>query len=152
MRITAVIGYTVAIITIPLTMATFMGMNFFSHQLVEITGLKVSPWSTGGEVVKTIEHGQYRTLLHRPVFDGLFTKKSEGFIQIDWEPGSSLPATIVEDVDYNGDGIIDFQVAYNTQTNTAQLTADNSAVISLQGSYILKERRAVRVNLYNQEK
>lgn len=152
MRVQAVLGYTLAIIAIPLTMATFMGMNFFSHQLVERTGITVSPWSTGGEVLKTIDHGQYRTLLHRPVFDGLFTEKSEGFIQIDWEPGDSLPATIWEDVDYDGDGTTDFQVIYHTQSNTAQLTSYNPAVSSLHGSYILKERRAVRVNLHNHKR
>lgn len=142
-------GYTLAILAIPLAIATFIGMNFFSQKLVEITGIKVSPWSTGGEVAKTIDHGHYRTLLHRPVFDGLFTEKSEGFVQIDWEPGDSLPTTIVEDFDYNADGTTDFRIEYDTKTNTANLTSYNPSVISLEGSYMLKQRRAVRVALYN---
>lgn len=149
MRVKAFTGYTLAIIAIPITLATFMGMNFFSHKLVEITGIKVSPWYTGAEIVETIAHDQYRTLMHRPVFDGLFAEKSEGFVQIDWEPENSLPAKITEDFDYNGDGTTDFRLEYDTQTNTANLTSYNPNVISLGGCYILKQKRAVRVKLYN---
>jgi len=150
MRIKAFIGYTIAMLAIPIALLTFIGMNFFSHKLVESTGIQVSPWFTGAAVAKTIEHEHYRTLLHRPVFDGLFTEKSEGFVQIDWEPLDALPAAITEDVDYNADGIIDFRIEYDTTTNIATLTPYNPNVIAIEGSYILKQRRAVRVNLYHQ--
>ena len=108
MRLKACIGYAIAILTIPISLATLFGMSFFSHQLVDITGIKVSPWFTGGEIVQVIDHGTYRTLMHRPVFDGLISERTIGFIQIDWEPGNNLPLIIRDEIDYNSDGIADF--------------------------------------------
>ena len=49
MRLRAIAGYTWAVLTIPLVLATFVGMNFWAKSLVNATGLKISPWFTGGE-------------------------------------------------------------------------------------------------------
>ena len=70
-KMRAIAGYTWAALTIPLVLATFVGLNFWAKSLVNATGLKISPWFTGGEVQKTVDHGCYRTSIHRPVFDGL---------------------------------------------------------------------------------
>ena len=60
--------------------------------LVSATGLTVSPWFNGGPVVRTVEHGAYRTEIHRPVFDALIGERSEGFVQVSWRPDGAVPA------------------------------------------------------------
>lgn len=149
MHARSILGYTLAVLAIPIVLATFLGNNYFSHKLVDATGIKLSPWDTGGKVVRIIDHGQYHTLLHRPVFDGLIGEKPEGFIQIDWEPKNSLPALITEDIDYDQDGDTDFRIIYEPAANKTILQAYNSRVLSLEGSYKLKDKCAVRVDLRN---
>jgi hypothetical protein len=142
-------GYTLAALATPLVMATFMGWEFWSQQLASASGVKVSPWYTGGEVARTVAHGSYRTLIHRPVFDGLLWEAEEGFVQIQWTPLAALPAAIREAVDYDGDGRDDFQVELDTMQAQARLTGVSPAAVSLEGAYKLKDAWAVRVNLRN---
>lgn len=77
-----------------------------------------------------------------------FGESEEGFIQIDWTSVDALPPAISEEVDYDNDGIADFQINYDKTNNKAILTAYNPKVGSIQGSYILKERCAVRISLH----
>lgn len=41
-------------------------MNAFGKTLASATGLKPSPWLGGGENVRTIDHGTYKTVIHSP--------------------------------------------------------------------------------------
>jgi len=141
------LGYTAALLMIPLALATLMGMGFWSRELVAVTGLSVTPWYTGGEVVRTISHGSYETRIHRPVFDGLLWESRQGFVQIDWTAAQPLPARFEEDIDYDGDGSADFRVELSTEGT--RLNALNPRVLSLEGTYNLKNGRAVRVLLEN---
>ena len=51
------------------------------------------------------DHGAYRTKIHRPVFDWLVGDMDEGFIQVDWEPVTGLPARVSEELEvYPGGG------------------------------------------------
>jgi len=140
-------AYMIAVLMTFAALATLMGGNFFAAKLVDATGVKVSPWYTGGEVVQTIDHGSYRTLIHRPVFDALVGQKEDGFIQLDWEPREALPEKIDDDIDCFGDSNKDFHISLDTKTNVAELTSYSPQVISLAGNYKLKERLAVRVVL-----
>ena len=149
MRIRTFCGYTAAVLTIIVALSTFLGMKFFSHKLIDITGLKISPWFTGGEVVRTIDHGTYQTLQHRVVFDALIGQRSEGFVQLDFSPLNTLPDTISEDIDFDLDGAMDFHVEYHVPTNTAVFTSLTPRAVSVASCYRLKERRAVRINLHN---
>ncbi|MEW6182898.1 MAG: hypothetical protein AB1500_06935 [Bacillota bacterium] len=151
LRLKKVLGYAVATLAVPLIMATFIGMDTWTHGLVSVTGITVSPWFTGGEVIRTIEHGRYRTTLHRPVFDGLLGERKQGFVQVDWSPPEALPEYVCEDVDYDGDGFRDFSVKINTRTCAATLMPCGPTVISLEGSYRLKDALAVRVLLRGRE-
>ena len=146
-RIRAVAGYTIAFLMVPLVLATLMGMGFWSEKLVAVTGLSVTAWYTGGNVVRSIDHGWYETRIHRPVFDGFLWDSRQGFVQVDWTAARPLPARLNEEVDYDGDGTADFRVELNTQDNTAKVTAANPHVLALEGTYNLKNGRAVRVNL-----
>jgi hypothetical protein len=148
-KLTAIAGYTLAVLAMVVVLATFIGMNFWADKLVAVTGLKVSPWFTGGEVVRTIDHGSYQTRIHRAVFDGLVSEYSQGFIQVDWTPLEALPATIDEVIDINDDGQQVFRIELDTRSGLANLTASNHQVLGLKGTYKLKKAWAVRVLLSN---
>ena len=146
-RLKSVLGYTAAVIAFFVVLATFLGSNYFSYKLVSVTGMKVSPRFTGGEVVRTIDHNTYKTLIHRPVFDGLIGERNDGFIQINWDPLEGLPPVIEEKIDYNGDKVEDFLIRFETQTAKATLTAYNPSVKGIENTYILKNGRAARILL-----
>ena len=74
----------------------------------------------------------YDTLVHRPVFDGIFGETKTGFIQIDWTSDSGkLPSEISEKIDYNQDGKDDFAVNLNTLENKAHLEIYNQNALSI---------------------
>ena len=148
-KIKSVIAYAWAALATPIVMATFVGIPFFSKTLVQGTGVKISPWFTGGEVMREYGHEGYRTILRRPVFDGLIGRQSTGFVQIEWQPlvGSVLPATIREEIDYDLDGAVDFVVGLETEANRATVSAQSARVLGLQRVYKLPQERVVRVGL-----
>jgi hypothetical protein len=132
----------------PLVLATFMGMNFFANGLVGATGLHVHPIYTGGEVAQTIDHGQYLTLIHRPVFDGLVGQRSHGFVQIQWQPkDANLPDRIEEQIDFDADKTSDFQIQIDTKTNTADLKPSNARVLSAGEVLTVGTSRLARISL-----
>lgn len=122
-KLKTILGYTAAVLAMFVVLATFIGNRYFSHKLVFATGITVSPWYTGGEIVKVVEHDAYTTLIHRPVFDGLIGERKEGFIQINWEFRTGFPTEIKEAVDYDGDNRADFLVNLNTATGDNPLPA-----------------------------
>lgn len=143
----SIVGYTWAILAFIIALATFLGNDSFSRELASATGITVSPWYSGGEVVKTIEHGAYKTSLHRPVFDSLIGQTKEGFVQINWDPTAGLPPEIRESIDYNGDGKEDFVIILNPATGEVKLTTGNPSVLSVDNAYRLRNGWAVRVRL-----
>jgi len=149
-KIKSILGYLWAAATIVIVLATFMGNNYLSRALALATGITVHPKYSGGEVRKIVEHGSYRTFIHRPVFDALIGEKKDGFIQIRWEPAASLPKVISEGIDYSGDGREDFIVTLDTATGKTTLVKNNQAVLNGEKSYHLSNGWAVRVLLKNQ--
>ncbi len=148
-KVKVFLGYALAALGLPIALATFMGLGFWSETLASATGLRVSPWVTGDEVARTVTHDGYETRIHKPVFMALIGERSEGFVQVDWAPPGRVPPLMTEDIDYNADGQPDFQVELNTQTAQATVTAYTAQVIGLQGIYRLKDAWAVRVTLKN---
>jgi hypothetical protein len=146
-KLKTILGYTAAVFAMVVVLATFMGNSYFSHKLVSATGIKVSPWYTGGEILKSIEHDTYTTHIHRPVFDGLIGKRQEGFIQINWEARTGMPPVILETMDYDGDSKADFLVTLDTATGETSITGYNPAVASIQKTYKLNNGWAVRIKL-----
>ncbi len=146
-RVTKAAGYTLAFLMTPLVLATFVGMDYGARKLVSITGIKVTPWYTGAEVVRKVGHGRYETRIHRPVFDGLLWERKQGFVQVDWAPDQSIPTRIDEEVDFDGDGIADFRVQLESAENAATIIPLDRRVLSLEGTYRLENARSVRVTL-----
>jgi len=136
-----------ALLAFVIVLATFLGNNYFSQKLASTTGSKVSPWFTGGEVIRTIQHDQYNTLVHRPVFDSLIWEKKSGFVQVNWEPLERLPDIIEERIDYNDDGREDFLIKLDTQRGRADIIPLSPSVESFEGAYKLKNGWAIRVLL-----
>jgi len=146
----SVLGYTIAVLALLIALATFIGMESFGRKLVSVTGIKVSPWMIGGEVVRVIEHEGYQTVIHRPVFDGLFGERKEGMLQIDWTPQQGLPLSSIDElIDFDQDGKEDFHIVLDPESNKADLEAINPRVISIEGCYALKDGRAARLLLHH---
>ncbi|MCX5805106.1 MAG: hypothetical protein NT010_03410 [Proteobacteria bacterium] len=149
-RFKSILGYTSAVLAFLVIPATFIGLNYFSSKLVSVTGIKVSPRFTGGEVIKTVDHNTYKTLIHRPVFDGLIGERQNGFIQINWERQNNWPQIIEEKIDYNRDNLEDFFISIETKTGKATLTAYNPSVVGIGQTYVLKSGCAARILLKKQ--
>jgi hypothetical protein len=146
-----IFAYSWAILGVPLILVIFMGMPTLAKMLVDNTDLKVAPKFSGGEIVRTIEHDGYSTIIHEPSFDGLFRPCKQGFVQIDWKATSgSLPETISESVDYNQDGSPDFSIKIRTQTNQFEFAAHNPAVLAAGDRIIpIPNGKILRVHLLN---
>ena len=137
-QVLKIAGYSWAIACLAVVLATFIGNEYFTGRLASATGITVSPRYSGGDVMRSIDHGAYRTVVRRPVFDGLFGERQEGFIQIEWQPLTALPPMIEEAVDFTADGKEDFTFRLDTVAGTSALTPRNPTVVSLE--------RLVRVN------
>ena len=147
-RLRKFLAYGWALLAVPILLASFMGMNGLGKKLVDFTGLKVSPLYTGGEVVQTIGHEGYETLIYQPVFSGLVRERKNGFVQIGWKAtGDRLPESIDDTIDFDRDGKNDFRVKLNTTTNQGQLEAETAEVVALGKILVLKNERIVRVSL-----
>ncbi|OPY77719.1 MAG: hypothetical protein A4E64_01012 [Syntrophorhabdus sp. PtaU1.Bin058] len=146
-KIRSIAGYMWAGAAIIIVLATFFGSGFFSRTLVAASGVKISPLYSGGEVMRSVDHGSYKALIHRPVFDALIGESKEGFVQVNWEPLAGLPPVIEEPVDYNGDGKEDFSIRIDTKTGKATLTRINPLVLSVINTVKLDNGWVVRVQL-----
>jgi hypothetical protein len=113
--IKAFLGYGVAVFCIVFAMATFVTNGQLGRTIVKSAGLSISPWLIGGKSIRTIDHGEYQTVIHAPVFKGLIFGRRNGFIQIDWLQKTGFPAIITENIDYDNDGQTDFNITFEHQ-------------------------------------
>lgn len=151
--ISSILKYLWALLAVPIILATFIGNSFWAEKFIAVTGLQISPWDTGGEVVQTVDHGRYQAIIHRPVFDGLIAERRKGFVQVSWRSSDGvLPEIIDDEIDYDRDGIKDFRIQLDTGRNKAEITALTPYVIKLGGVYNLEKERAVRVSLKNKRR
>jgi hypothetical protein len=146
-KIKSVLGYMVAALMLPAVVVTLIGMGSLAETLVGITGMVISPWYTGGEVARTIQHEGYETRIHRPVFDAIIGERREGFMQVVWTPKSALPETLIEDIDINEDGQPDFQVTLHPKTKTAEWRPYGDQAYGMEGPYEIGEGMGVRIKL-----
>ncbi|MEN6319287.1 MAG: hypothetical protein ABFD82_11100 [Syntrophaceae bacterium] len=142
-----ILGYTWAALAIIIAPVTYIGGSAISRALASATGVIVSPRYSGGEIVRTVNHGTYTTAVHRPVFDALIGQTKTGFIQVNWLPAAGLPPVITETVDFNGDGKADFTIVLNTKSGEASLADKAATVLSLEKTYHLRDGWAARINL-----
>lgn len=146
-RALKIAGYAWAVACVVIVIATFVGNSYFSGKLASATGITVSPWFSGGEIVRSIDHGMYRTVIRRPVFDGLIGESKEGFIQIEWQPVTVLPPVIEDGIDFTGDGKEDFAFRLDTAAGTGALTPRNPSVIAIQTLVKVNQGWVARIQL-----
>ena len=145
-----ILGYGWAVLAIPLVLVLFFGLDSWAKLLAQSTGIRVSPWMNGGEIVRTLSHGDYETRIHRPVFDGLLGPRARGFVQVDWvavPPTTALPVRTGEQIDYDHDGVMDFEVELDSKTNHAALKPLRPEVLGCERVMLLKNGRVLRVDL-----
>lgn len=116
------------------------------------TGLKISPHFTGGETAAVVDHGAYRTIVHRPVFDALFWEWPTGFVQVGWEPAGALPGKIREEVDLFGGGARGFYVNLDTLTGAASYEGQPGSVTVPPKAERLRDSWVIRVRVENPKK
>ncbi|MEW6262893.1 MAG: hypothetical protein AB1641_07425 [Thermodesulfobacteriota bacterium] len=146
-KIKSILGYAWAAICLLIVLATFLGNGPFSQLLARASFMKINPKYTGGEVARTIDHGQYKTHIHHPVFAALIGESETGFVQIAWEPVTALPPVIEEKIDYNGDGKSDFSIKLESAQGRAELKSDQATVGPIAGVFEYKKGWRVRVHL-----
>lgn len=150
MKIKTWLAYSWAALATPIVLATFMGMGTLVPRFVAVTGLHVHPIYSGGEVARTIDHGSYQTLIHRPVFDGLIGQRNTGFVQIRWQAkDANLPASIEEPIDFDADGVDDLRVRLDTTTQNINAEINDARVVSIDHAIVVPDGRIMRVNLRN---
>ena len=140
-------GYAWAIACVVAVLATFIGNTYFSHKFASATGITVSPRFSGGEIVRSIDHGAYRTVIRRPVYDGLIGERKNGFIQIEWQSLTVLPAVIEDGIDFTGDGKEDFSFRLDTIAGSGKLTPHDPSVIAVQTLVKVNQGWVVRIQL-----
>lgn len=145
-KLKALLGYIIAVLALFVVLATFIGNDFFAKKFVTMTSLKVSPIYTGGEVSKILSLDGYQVKIHKPVFQGLFSDRSDGFVEIDYE-GKNIPPIISQNIDFDNDGKDDFYIKYNVKNNKSEFKSLNKNVIALAGIYKVKDSYAVKVTL-----
>jgi len=149
-KLESFLGYSIAVLSGLIAIITFPAIGALAEPFITTTGLTLSPNYTGGEVKQMIDHGGYRTQVHRMVFDDtLIGERKEGFIQVNWTPLGALPARIDEEIDADGDGQADFRVEVNTANKETTLTPYAAWVLGLDGTYKLEESLMIRVRLRN---
>jgi len=102
-KVISCLAYIAALLCIIVAVATFIGNGFFAEKIVDLTGIRVSPVFSGGDVKQTLMLKGYEVKIHEPVFQGLFSSRKNGFVQVDFV-GDEIPSTIVAEVDYDNDG------------------------------------------------
>ena len=140
-------GYAWAGACLVVVLVMFTGSDYLSGKLASATGITVSPRYSGGEVIRSIDHGTYKTILHRPVFDGLIGERRDGFIQIEWQPVTELPPLIEDAVDFTGDGKEDFSFRLDTVAGRGAITPRNPSVVALEWVVKVNQGWVARVQL-----
>ena len=113
-RLTAVLGYTAALLTIAVAVGgPLVWFGVFSRAAAK-TSLRIDPMYTGGEPARTIVRDGYQIVIYKPVPKRAPLAQAASFVQVVWKPASALPPAISEQIDLDGDGrpdcVVSFQV------------------------------------------
>jgi len=141
-----VTGWLWAVLCALLAPAVFFSFEKTPQLLADITGMKISPRFSGGEAAETIAGTGYKAVVRRPVFDGLFSERKDGFIQIDFEPDGQFPPVIARKFSYNKNGIVHgFTLTLDTAKPAASLSGGDSAILSV--AAVARTRNAIIVRV-----
>lgn len=144
-KIKLIAGISWALACLILILVLFPGLNSFSESASKLPFMKINRNYSGGEVVKQLISDGCTLNVRKPVFDGLFGEKKNGFVQIDWH--GNIPEIIIDTIDFNFDGIPDFSVLINRKELKTDLASLNQCVRKIEISTPTSYGWAVRVEL-----
>ncbi len=147
--IKSIFGYIWVILAITISIMGFKNMGSHEKFIAAKSGLHLSENWQGGAVNTIIEHQNYQTIIHKPVFAGFISESVKGFIQIDWRTTGDLPRFIEEKFDYDKDQQADFAIRLDTVNNKATLQSFSRQVISIKDQDVLDfgNSKSVKINL-----
>lgn len=148
-RAKTLLGWAWLTLAVPAGVAAVLLSNSLGAALAARAGIKVSPQFTGGETAAVIDHGAYRTIVHRPVFDGLFWQWPVGFVQVDWEPAEALPGRLRDEIDLFGTGARGFYINLDTASGAASYENPPDWVRTGPKPERLRNSWAIRVRVKN---
>jgi hypothetical protein len=123
----------------------FPALNGFAGGLSKMPFMKINDRYSGGEVAFSRSEALCTLDVRKPVFNGLFSERKTGFVQVDWK--GSVPERINDTIDYNGDGKKDFCIFINTKDAKTDLVSLDSKVRGLVISTPTSYGWAARVEL-----
>jgi hypothetical protein len=145
----AFLGYGWAALMVPVVVVAFVASDWWAHLLVGATGVKVSPWYTGGEVARTLERPGYVVKVHVPVFRGFFGDRAVGFVQVRLEAAArALPPGLDESLDVDGNGAPDVRLRLDATTAALRVEALSPRVAGESELMDLGQAKVVRVPLH----
>jgi hypothetical protein len=111
-RAKSILGYTAAGLTLlAMAAAPFLLMGLFVRG-VAATGIRPDPVYAGGTPRATIARAGYRITVYHPVNPAAPLSRLPPYVQIAWGPARSLPATVSDEVDIDGDGRPDLRARF----------------------------------------
>ncbi len=142
--IPAYIWAAACFILIPIT---FIKNDALAEKLARLPFMKIHPkYSGGDERMAYIKNGLHVSVFE-PVYSGIKGKGSDGFVQVKFAGTNTMPATINEAIDYDLNGVPDFNVSVNTADGATTLEKLNNHVQSIQVSSKVKDYWLIRVNV-----
>ena len=147
----SMLGYSWAVVCIILIPATFIGNGAFSNMLSQFSFMKVNPIYSGGDLDHSLNKGDMKVEINKPVFAALIGESAKGFVQVKWVV-KELPPSISDTIDFDKNGTPDFSVKIDTKTGKTEFNAIDKNVVGLRVSSKVKESWLIRVNIKNPKK
>jgi hypothetical protein len=144
-KIKIIAGITWALICLALILILFPGLGSFSATVSKLPFMKINPNYSGGPIAGQVVSPCCTLEIRKPVFDGLFSERNIGFIQLDWH--GDLPDFLTDTVDFNFDSIPDFSVKVDRKTSKTELYPVNPMVKNIGISSSTSYGWSVRVEL-----
>jgi len=144
-KVKIIAGITWAFLCLIMILVLFPGLNSFSGSVSKLPFMRLNPRYSGGEVAIHIIAESCTLDVRKPVFNGFFRERNKGFVQLDWR--GTLPETINDSIDYDNDGINDFELVVNTKDSKSVINPFNKKVKDIILSTPTSYGWAVRVGL-----
>jgi hypothetical protein len=131
-RLLAVLAYLGAAVALLVAACTpFVLIGAFTNAVAR-TGVHVDAVYTGGTIARTVFRDGYQIDIYRPVQPHAL-QKLDPFIQIAFRPTASLPRSVNEEIDLDGDGQPDVRVRFVLPKDPAARPAGE--VVALNAKY-----------------
>jgi hypothetical protein len=144
-KVKIIAGITWAFLGLIMIIILFPGLNNMSGSVSRLPFMKLNPRYSGGEIANQIVTESCTLNIRKPVFNGFFSERERGFVQMDWR--GKLPDKISDTIDYNLDGISDFRIMIDRINSKTTLEPINSKVKEIVISTPTSYGWAVRIGL-----